>query len=689
MAPLDDQDKWHRSACPHDCPSTCAIEVEKLSPDMIGKVRGNALNDYTSGVICAKVAAYRERVHSPNRLTRPLRRMGAKGDGQFEEITWDDALDEVAEAFSKAEQKYGKQTVWPYDFAGTMGMIQRDMIVGFRHALGYSRQESTICTTAGLSGWMAGVGKMTGSDSREMGVADMIVVWGGNPVSTQVNVMAHISKARKSHGAKLYVVDPYRTPTAQQADVHLCLNPGTDGALACAVMHVMFRDGYADREYMAKNTDVPDELEQHLKSKSPAWASAITGLGVDEIEDFAKVYGATDRAYIRVGYGFSRSRNGSANMHAVSCLPAVGGKWQYEGGGALHSNRHLYKVDQSLVNAMDAFDPSIRELDMSRIGRILLNEEESLRGGPPVTAMIMQNVNPVEVAPETHAVIKGMKRDDLFVCVHEQFMTATAELADIVLPATMFLEHDDLYKGSGHCYLQVGKKIIEPLGESWSNVEVLSALGKRLGSDHELFTLTAWELIDRTLRASGHPGAEETNAMGWIDCTLPFEEAHFISGFGHADGKFRFKPDWKAIGPEYDKMAPMPDHLDVIDNATDTKPYRLVAAPARRFLNTSFTQSPSSLKKEGEPAALIHPDTLDALDLVAGDDVMIGNDLGELIVKAVSFDGVQKRTVIVEGIWPNKFFKDKVGINTLISADRILPNGGAAFHDTAVWMRRP
>lgn len=689
MAPLDDNDKWHRTACPHDCPSTCAIEVEKLSPDTIGKVRGNALNDYTSGVICAKVAAYRERVHSPNRLTKPLRRVGAKVDGGFEEITWDNALDDVAEAFTKAAQKYGNETVWPYHFAGTMGLIQRDMIIGFRHALGYSRQESTICTTAGVSGWMAGCGKMIGSDSREMGVADMIVVWGGNPVSTQVNVMAHISKARKKRGAKLYVVDPYRTPTAQQADVHLCLNPGTDGALACAVMHVMFRDGYADRDYMAKYTDLPDELQKHLKDKSPAWASAITGLSVEEIEDFAKAYGATDRAYIRVGYGFSRSRNGSANMHAVSCLPAVGGKWQHEGGGALHSNRHLYQVDQKLVSAMDVFDPSTRELDMSCIGRILLNDEESLRGGPPVTAMIVQNVNPVEVAPETNAVIEGIKRDDLFLCVHEQFMTGTAELADIVLPATMFLEHDDLYQGSGHSYLQVGKKIIEPLGESWSNVQVLSALGKRLGSDHELFTLSAWELIDRTLRASGRPGAEETNAMGWIDCSLPFDEAHFINGFGHSDGKFRFKPDWESIGPDFAKMAPMPDHLDVIDNATDVKPYRLVAAPARRFLNTSFTQSPSSLKKEGEPAALIHPDTLDTLGLSEGDEVMIGNDLGELVLKAVGFDGVQKSTVIVEGIWPNKFFKDKVGINTLISADRILPNGGAAFHDTAVWMRRP
>lgn len=689
MAPLDEIDKWQRTACPHDCPSTCALEIEKLSPDAIGKVRGNALNDYTSGVICAKVAAYRERVHSPNRLTHPLRRVGAKGDGNFEQISWDDAIDEVAEAFTKAEQKYGKQTVWPYHFAGTMGLIQRDIIGGFRHALGYSRQDSTICVTTAVSGWMAGAGRIVGSDPREMAVSDMIVIWGGNPVSTQVNVMAHASKARKKRGTQIYVIDPYRTPTAQQADVHLCLKPGTDGALACAVMHVMFRDGYADYEYMSKYTDVPDELNQHLKSKTPEWAAEITGLSIEEIEAFATAYGKTDRAYVRVGYGFTRSRNGSSNMHAVSCLPAVGGKWKYEGGGALHSNREIYNVNQELVGAMDRLDPTTRELDMSRLGPILLNDQESLLGGPPVTAMIMQNINPVEVAPESNAVIEGMKRDDLFVCVHEQFMTATAQLADIVLPATTFLEHDDLYQGGGHLYLQVGKKIIEPLAETRSNVETLSAIARRLGSDHELFTLDAWTLIDRTLRATGHPGADETHAMGWIDCSIPFDDAHFLNGFGFPDGKFRFKPDWAKIGSEYAKMAPLPDHLDVIDNATNEKPYRLVAAPARRFLNTSFTQSPSSLKKEGEPKALIHPKTLVSLGIDDGNDVMLGNDLGEVTVKAVAFDGLQEDTVVVEGIWPNKFFNTGVGINALVSAERALPNGGAAFHDTAVWMRRP
>ena len=296
MAPLDQQNTWLRSVCPHDCPSTCALEVEALSNDRIGKVRGNALNDYTDGVICAKVAAYRERVHHPDRLSTPLRRVGPKGEGRFELISWDEALDIVAAEFKKAEQKYGPETVWPYHFAGTMGLVQRDIIHGFRHALGYSREDETICVATASAGWLAGHGKIWGTDPREMAASDMIVIWGGNPVSTQVNVMAHAAKARKQRGTKIYVIDPYRTSSAQQADVHLCIRPGTDGALACAVMHVMFRDGYANRAYMEKYTDLPAELEEHLKSKNrQLGASEITGISVDYIESFARAYGEAER----------------------------------------------------------------------------------------------------------------------------------------------------------------------------------------------------------------------------------------------------------------------------------------------------------------------------------------------------------------------------------------------------------
>lgn len=688
MSPLDENPEWLRSVCPHDCPSTCALEVERVAADRIGRVRGNAMNDYTDGVICAKVAAYRERVHHPDRLAKPLRRTGPKGSGSFEEISWDTALDIVAENFQKKIDAYGLTTVWPYHFAGTMGLVQRDIIHGFRHALGFSREEETICVTTAATGWMAGIGEVAGADAREMAESDLIVVWGCNPVSTQVNVMTHIAKARKQRGAKLVVIDPYRTPTAAQADIHLCVRPGSDGALACAVMHVMFRDGTADRDYMARYTDDPAGLEAHLKSKTPEWAAEITGLSVDEIEGFAKLYGETERAFMRAGYGFTRTRNGSANMHAVTCLPAVGGKWQHRGGGALHSNRHLYGVNQTLVRALDCLDTSIRALDMSQIGRILTNDALSLLGGPPVTAMLMQNINPAEVAPETGLVLEGLARDDLFLCVHEQFMTATAAYADIVLPSTMFLEHDDLYQGSGHHYLQVSKKIIEPYAEARCNIEVVSALAKRLGSDHEVFDLTPWEIIDRTLKATGKPGADEVYENGWADCSRSFEDGHFLNGFKTPDKKFHFKPDWKALGAAHADMPGFPDYMDANDPTSPDKPYRLVAAPARRFLNTSFTETPSSRGKEGRPTALIHADTMAALGLADDDEVILGNEKGELTVHAKAFDGLQPLTVVVEGIWPNRYFKNRIGINLLVSADRASPAGGAVFHDTAVWMRK-
>tara|TARA_R110001592_G_scaffold101420_1_gene287054 strand:+ start:4813 stop:6867 length:2055 start_codon:yes stop_codon:yes gene_type:complete len=681
------QPEFQPTACPHDCPSTCALEVEVLDDRTIGRVRGNPRNDYTAGVICAKVAAYRERVHHPERLTHPLQRVGAKGSGDFRRITWDQALDEVAEAIERARAEHGAQAVWPYHFAGTMGLVQRDSIHRFRHAFGFSREHETICVTTACNGWVAGHGKIWGADPREIAESDLIVVWGGNPVSTQVNVMTHIAKARKTRGAKLIVIDPYRTPTAEAADIHIPIRPGTDGALACAVMQVLFAENLADWGYMREFSDGPEHLQQHLTTRTPEWAEGITGIPADDIRDLARLYGRTERAYLRCGYGFTRSRNGAANMHAVTCLPVVTGKWKHKGGGALFSNRELYGVDGTLIKGLDVVDPATRALDMSQIGRVLTGDARALKGGPPVTVLFTQNINPAEVAPETGRVIDGMMRDDLFTCVHEQFMTASAKLADIVLPATMFLEHEDMYQGGGHFYLQVHKALIEPPGECRSNVDVINGLARRLGSDYPAFHMTAWELIDDALRRSGRPSADQVLAEGWIDCTKPFEDAHFLNGFGHADGKFHFAADWSKIGADCDAMSALPDHLDVIDEATEAHPYRLVAAPARRFLNTSFTETPSSRKKEGRPMALIHPDTCKALGLDEGDRVRLGNDLGDLVVHVRPFDGLQVHTVVVEGIWPNAAFEEGRGINTIISADAALPGGGAAFHDTAIWMR--
>ena len=677
------------SACPHDCPSTCALEVERIDARTIGRVYGAPDNDYTAGTLCAKVGRYAERVHHPDRLATPLRRVGAKGVGRgaFEAIGWEAALDEVAERLTRAAQRDGWQAVWPYHYAGTMGLVQRDGLDRLRHVAKTSRLQQTFCTTLVDNGWNAGTGAKRGVDAREMAESDLIVVWGGNPVATQVNAMHHIARARRERGAKLVVVDPYRTATAEKADLHLMPNPGSDAALACAVMHVLFRDGFADRDYLARYTDCADEFERHLQSRTPEWAAAISGVSATQIVDFAHLYGATERSFLRVGYGFSRHRNGAVNVHAVSCLPAVTGAWRHRGGGALYSQGAIYPIDATLITGSDALDPSTRVLDQSRIGPVLTHDRRDLGDGPPVTALFIQNTNPMVVAPESLRVREGFAREDLFVCVHEQFMTETAAMADIVLPATTFLEHDDMYRAGGHSYLQVTRAVIEPYAETRSNHAVLCALASRLGLEHAGFRLSEWQLMDETLRRSGLPDAATVHARRWHDCIPAFETAHFLDGFAHPDGRFRFRPDWAALGVAHADLPALPDHFEVRDRCDETHPFRLVAAPARHFLNTTFTETPSSRRYEKRPTVLVHPEDLAALDLDAGARVRLGNRRGSVVLHARAFDGLQRGVLVVESIWPNAAFEEGVGINALVSAEPGYPGGGAVFHDTTVWLQ--
>ena len=683
------------SACPHDCPSTCALEVELIDERTIGRVHGAKDNDYTAGVICAKVARYAEREHHKDRLLHPLRRTGAKGAGEFAPISWDDALDLVAEKFIQAEQKNGAQAVWPYQYAGTMGLVMRDGINRLRHVKKYSGFHSSICVNPAYAGFAAGTGLLTGPDPREMAKSDLVVIWGTNAVSTQVNVMTHAVRARKERGAKIAAVDIYMNGTMEQADLAVLVKPGTDGALACAVMHCLFRDGKADWDYLDKYTDAPRELEAHLRDRDPVWASAITGAPVETIEEFAKLIGERKRAFFRLGYGFSRSRNGAANMHAASCIAAVSGAWQLEGGGAFHINADIYKIDKTLVEGLDVWDRSVRMLDQSRVGAILTGDAEALRHGPPVTAMIVQNTNPLSVCPDQNKVKQGFAREDLFVCVHEQFMTETAKMADVVLPATTFLEHDDIYRGGGHQYLILGPKLVEPPGECRNNHEVLAALAKQLGAEHRGFTMSPRELIDQMLQVSKRGTLAELEANRWIDCQPPFRKSHFLDGFAWPGGKFRFKPDWKNVpfrspyhGGPVDDMPKLPDHWTVIEQADDAHPFRLATSPARGFLNSTFNETPTSLAQEKRPTVMIHPDDAAAHGIGDGDEVVLGNTRGQVRLHAKLFPGVRRGVLIAESIWPNSAYPDGCGINTLTGADSIAPYGGAAFHDNKVWIKR-
>ena len=676
-----------KTACPHDCPSACALEVERLAPDRIGRVRGASDFDYTDGVVCAKVARYGERVHHPDRLTRPLQRVGAKGDGDFREIEWDQALDEIAEAFTATTQAGGREAVWPYHSGGTMGIIQRYGLDRLRNTMGYSRQKTTICIGAAEPGWRVGIGELRGTDPREIADSDLIVVWGGNPVSTQVNLMRHIQRARKTRGAKLAVVDCYRTPSIEAADIPILLRPGTDAALATAMMNVMLAEGLADRDFLESHSDFDDGVAAHLATRTPEWAADITGLTADAICDFARLYGRTDRAFLRLGFGFTRSRNGAPNMHAVTALPAVSGAWRHKGGGAFFLNLDNWKLDLTLAHALDRIDPDVRMLDQARIGPVLTGDEEALKGGPPVGAMIMQNANSANVAPDTTLVRRGLTRDDLFLCVHEQFMTATAQCADIVLPATMFLEHDDIYYGLGHTAITVGRRVLEPHAQCRSNDAVVRALAKRLGAEHPGLGMEPWALIDATLRASGLGDAETAAARGYVERGPDFDEGHFTAGFPNPSGRFRFRADWAALGPYTDGLPDLVDFADLIEGASTEHPFRLVAPPARTFLNSSFTETPGSRAREARPTARIHAEDADRLGIEEGALVRLGNRRGEVVLHATLFDGMHPGTVIVEGVWPNADFEGGRGINHLIGADPLPPGGGAGFHDTAVWVR--
>jgi anaerobic selenocysteine-containing dehydrogenase len=684
------------SVCPHDCPSACALEVELLDDNTIGRVRGAKDNSYTLGVICEKVARYAERIHHPDRLLHPMKRTGPKGSGQFERISWDEALDITAAAFNKAEAEYGSESVWPYYYAGTMGLVMRDGIERLRNTKSYSGMYGTVCIALSWAGYFAGTGRIAGVDPREMQKSDLIVVWGGNPVNTQVNVMTHIGIARKTRAAKMACVDIYETGTMKAADIKLLIKPGTDGALACALMHVLFRDGHANWDYLNQYTDHPKELEAHLKHKTPQWAAEICGCPVSEIEAFAKLIGETPKTYFRIGYGFTRGRNGAVNMHAVSCIPAITGAWLHEGGGALHSNSGTFKWNKTLIEGKDAAKGKFRVMDQARVGEALMGNPQDLQGGPPVMAMLIQNTNPLSIAPDQTRVKQGFARADLFVCVHEQFMTESAKYADVLLPATMFLEHDDIYQGGGHSHILFGRKLVNEPGECKTNHFVITELAKRVGATHRGFDMSAREIIDETLVKSRRPNLETLENENWVDTMADFETAHFINGFGHADGKFHFKPDWKRaawlsptgqLGP-FEDLPEFPDYYAAIEEVTEEYPFRLATSPARTFLNSTFNETPSSIKREGRPTVFVHPEDLSVYGLIDGDKVKLGSARGQVTLHCKAHEGQRRGVLISESLWPNEAFEDGCGINTLTGSDQPAPAGGGNYHDNRVWMRK-
>ncbi|MFH1808350.1 MAG: molybdopterin-dependent oxidoreductase [Pseudomonadota bacterium] len=670
----------HRTTCAHDCPGSCALLVE-IEGDQLLSVRGDPAHALTRGVICGKVRRYAEIVDGP-RVARPLLREGPKGSGRFREATWDDALQHIVDGLERAVRAHGASSVLPYYYGGTLGLVQQKAIERLAHRAGWSRLERSLCFAIADAGWSAGVGRMLGPRPEEIAHSDLVLLWGINAVSTHISLMSHVKHAR-SRGAPLVVVDPYRTRTARLADHHLMPRPGTDAALACGLMHVLLDQGMEDRAYLASRTDFNAEVERHLTKCTPPWASAITGIAVDEIVDLARRYGRAQRPFIRIGVGMTRHRNGAVNLHAVSCLPSLVGAWPKHGAGALiGTDAGFSGIVDERVRGTRWRDPGVRSLDMSQLGRWLCDPALA----PPVAALLVFNANPAVSCPDLGTVHQGLQREDLFTVVHEQVMTDTARLADVVLPATTFLEHDDLYRSYGHYSLQLGRAVLTPRGEARCNHDVVNALAQRLGHDDDLFAGDSLQRIDQVLAASGLPDRGWFETHGPHDVGMDEDVLHFRTRFPTRDGRFHFMPGWSDSA-----MPRLPDHWAV--NARDVEdpsrtPLDFMAPPGHEVLNSTFTQTATARRRHAPPTLLLHPVDAAARNIVDGDTVRVYNARASLVLRVHLTDDVTPGLCLCETNHLGQDFPGGMSVNALVDAARVAPGGGPAFHDNRVQVSR-
>src|SRR5688572_28641829 len=529
-----------RSVCPHDCPSACSLEVTTAG-GRITAVTGDAGHPFTRGVICGKVRAYAERVHSPLRLTQPLRRVGPKGSGRFEPVTWDAAVAEIAERWRSIIAAHGAEAILPFSYAGSMGQVQYYAGHPLFHALGATLLDRTICVATAYAGWRATVGAVTGNDSEQMVGADLVALWGVNAAYSTINVMTLVKQAR-ARGAHVVTIDPYRTPTAQQADEHLMVRPGTDGALALAVMHVLVTEGLLDGDYIERATLGFPELADHVKGYAPEAVAPIVGLPAETIVRFARRYGATPRTFIRIGIGLSRHDNGGMTCRTLACLPALTGAYADPHGGALLSSGGAFELDFAAFERPDLMPRPSRVINMIQLGRALTDPALA----PPVKALYVYSSNPAAVCPNQELVLRGLAREDLFTVVHEQVVTDTAHYADIVLPATTSMEHLDVYRSFGQFYLRLAEPVIPPVGEARSNWDVCASLARALGlAGAESHYARGSEAAVRAALAGGAP---HVRAVTWerlrseksVRLELPRPYLPFAHGAFTPSGKVEF-----------------------------------------------------------------------------------------------------------------------------------------------------
>lgn len=679
-----------RGACALDCPDTCSwiVTVEDGAPVAL---RGDPAHPYTHGALCNKVAGYLTYARSPDRLLYPMRRTGPKGSGEFTRISWDEALERIAAAFRDAIATHGAEAIWPYVGTGNMGLIQGIYGAGRRlwNVLGASRHVVTICTISGGFGTGYTLGdNRVGLDPETFRFSKLIVLWGANVLSTHHHLWRFVLEARKN-GASVVSIDPIRTRTAAASDWHLAPIPGTDAALALGLLHVVLAEGKEDRQFIAERTVGWEAFRRRILEFPPSRAAAITGLPTESIVELGKRLAHTRPTGIRIGIGLQRHGGGGMAVRTITCIPGVTGDWRYPGGGAFYDTRGFFGMNWAALWRDDLQPRPGRALHMTRLGEGLLELTD-----PPVKVLFVYQANPAASVPHQTKVLRGLAREDLFTVVVEHFMTDTARYADVILPATMQIEHRDLLISYGHLYLAWNEPAAPPPGQCLPATEMFRRLGRTLGLDTPAL-YDSDETMARQVLESGHPSLaavtlEELKARGWMRLRYPDPFVPFASGFPTASGRLEFVSDRMAQAGLDPVAGYTPSHeTSQRDTALgEDYPFALVAPANHYFLNSIFANVPKQRERAGVAALLIHPDDAAPRHIVSGDEVRVANARGAFFAVAEVSDRVRPGVVAsTKGWWPRDS-KAGATINATVDERDSDMAGGAVYHDNRVRIER-
>ena len=679
-----------RATCPLDCPDTCALLVT-VTDGVATAVKGDPDHPTTAGVLCTKVSRFTERTYHADRLLHPLRRVGKKGEGKFERISWDEALDIIAARLTPIAA-CNPQAILPYSYCGTMGLVQGEsMSSRFFNRLGASLLDRTICASAGATGYRYTVGASIGTDMEQFQNAKLIIIWGGNPIASNLHFWMRAQEAKRN-GATLIAIDPYRSLTAEKCHQHIALLPGTDAALALGLMQVLIAEDLVDHDYIAQYTLGYEQLKQRAADWTPERTAEVCGISVTEVVELARLYGQACRsgegAAIRANYGVQRVRGGGMAVRNIACLPALTGAWRHAAGGMQLSSSGSFPVNRKALQRPDLMTSMPRTINMSTIGDDLL-KSSSAEFGPQVEAVIVYNSNPLAVAPDSSKVEQGFAREDLFTVVLEHFQTDTVDYADIVLPATTQLEHVDAHSTYGHLYMMANNAAVAPLGEAKANTEIFRLLAQRMGFDDPCFQdsddALAAQAFDATDARAVHFDWESLKQTGWQKLSMP--DAPFAQGgFPTPSGKCEFYSQAMLDAG----LDPLPTYIAPYESPASNPelaaryPLAMISPPARNFLNSTFVNVKSLRAAEGEPHLDIHPDDCAARGIAAGDMVRIFNDRGSFVAKARVTDKARRGLVVGLSVWWKKLASDGKNANE-VTSQRLTDMGRApTFYDTLV-----